>query len=131
MAVRTEKGQNDHDKAIKDIANHSRYTSKIGTVFMNPGNEHNLSVNDQYPDIGVYLSYQKKVAEIGEVETADSVDETEALLQWADYGKLGVPFDLFVPSGSYTETSELVKKYSIKVREIVIYSYEAGRIKLV
>ena len=89
-------------------------------------------MNGQYPDIVVVWLYViDNVKEIGEVETSDSVNETEALSQWLEYGKLGVPFDLFVPSETYTNAHELVKKYEIKLSEIVPYSYEGGRIRFV
>ena len=132
MAYRNREAQDSHDKAVKDIATGPRYLAKWGKVVTNPGSVKNQSVNGQYPDIVVlWLYVVDNVKEIGEVETDDSVNETEALSQWLEYGKLGVPFDLFVPSETYTNTRELVKKYDIKLRKIVLYSYEGGRIKLV
>ena len=132
MAYRNRENQASHDKAVKDIATSPRYLTKWGKVVTNPGNTKNQSVNGQYPDIVVLWLYViDNVKEIGEVETNDSVNETEALSQWLEYGKLGVPFDLFVPSETYTNAHELVKKYEIKLREIVPYSYEGGRIKFV
>lgn len=73
----------------------------------NPSSAKNQSVNGQYPDIVVLWLYViDNVKEIGEVETNDSVNETEALSQWPEYGKLGVLFDLFVPSETCTNTRE-------------------------
>ena len=131
MAYRNREGQASHDKALKDIATSPRYLKKWGKVVTNPGSAKIQSVNGQYPDIVVLWLYViDNVKEIGEVETNDSVNETEALSQWLEYGKLGVPFDLFVPPETYTNARELVKKYDIRLREIVPYSYEDGRIKL-
>lgn len=132
MAYRNRESQASHDKAVKDIATSPRYLKKWGKVVTNPGSAKNQSVNGQYPDIVVLWLYViDNVKEIGEVETNDSVNETEALSQWLEYGKLGVSFDLFVPSEAYTNARELVKKYGIRLREIVPYSYEDSRIKLV
>ncbi len=132
MAYRNREAQASHDKAVKDIATSPRYLAKWGKVVTNPSSVKNQSVNGQYPDIVLLWLYViDNVKEIGEVETNGSVNETEALSQWLEYGKLGVPFDLFVPSETYTNAQELVKKYEIKLSEIVPYSYEGGRIKFV
>jgi hypothetical protein len=132
VAHRNPEDQASHDKAVEDIAASPRYHTKWGKVITNPGSVKNQTVNGQYPDIVVVWLYViDNVKEIGEVETSDSVNETEALSQWLEYGKLGVPFDLFVPSETYTNAHELVKKYEIKLSEIVPYSYEGGRIKFV
>jgi len=130
MALRTPQSQPEHDKAVKDIAASEHYSTKLGKVVTNHGSEKNFSVDSQYPDIVLADSFTSKAKEIGEVETSDSVTESEAKNQWADYAKLGVPFDLFVPSGKYNETNELLKKFGIRVREIVLYRYVNGQLKL-
>lgn len=130
MATRSPQSQATHDKVVRDIAASTRYLAKLGRVGTNPGSEKNYRVDGEYPDIVVLEYGTGTPVEIGEVETEDSITETEAWLQWVGYGRLGPPFDLFVPAITYSKARDIVQKSGVKLREIVLYNYEQGKIKL-
>jgi hypothetical protein len=58
-----------------------------------------------------------------EVETGESVNHLEALAQWAHFGRLRVPFHLYVPAGMVDVARRLCEDNQIHVGEI--WSYHA------
>jgi hypothetical protein len=64
-----------------------------------------------------------KATIIEEIETADSINDSEAE-QWEDYGNLGVKFLLIVPKGYCVEALRLITKYGAKVSEIWHYYFD-------
>lgn len=137
MASRLYTSQLEHDSVVKaSAATYSEWRGKGYEVNINPGGEKNRSVgtllNPQYPDVVVWLpnsigSTSGTAKIIEEIETADSVTETEAN-QWKDYGKLGAKFLLVVPLGSENEALRLIKKNGINVSELWYYYKKDGQI---
>jgi hypothetical protein len=102
-----------------------RYKRRFG-VSINPGVEQTAPVGTapdlQFPDL--VLTSQgagKKLAGVIEVETAESVNQREAMAQWARFGRLPVEFILYVPSGVAGVARRLCGDHNIGVTEIWTY----------
>lgn len=119
MAFRERVDQDFHDNVVQHIAlicfpfpnakhpdwktytNHPRRTMGVND---DEGNVH-------YPDIVVVDTSMDKAKLIGEVETADSVNQDESI-QWARYSKLGDLY-LYVPEGYYSLARSLAENITI------------------
>ncbi len=131
MGGRTESRQDIHDRVVKACGRGWRNNLDEAThqVHTNPGQEKNQSANsDNYPDVVVTRRGTGTVAYVDEVETSESVTESEAKDQWVRYGKLGVPFDLTVERGSEGAADRLIQKHKVKVRSLWKW-YEKDGIK--
>jgi hypothetical protein len=75
-----------------------------------------------YPDV-VLQSPDRghRLQAVVEVETGESVNHLEALAQWAHFGKLRVPFHLYVPAGMVDVARRLCEDNQIHVGEIWSY----------
>jgi len=95
-------------------------------VGINPGNELNAPVGTGasalYPDV-VLMSPERsrRVQAVIEVETAESVNNLEAIAQWALYARLRQPFHLYVPASSADVARRLCADNHIAVTEIQSY----------
>src|SRR5262249_19717674 len=95
-------------------------------VGINPGAEQTAPVGAasaaMYPDI-VLTSTDRghRLQGVVEVETGESVNHLEALAQWAHYGRLRVPFHLYVPAGIVDVARRLGEDSQIYVSEIWSY----------
>jgi hypothetical protein len=115
MAVRDFLSQNLHDKVIQvasdqlDKTNHDVYT--------NPSSQHNAWIGDNYPDIILTKKGDMIPEFIIEVETADSVNITEAINQWKKYAtEIKASFYLLVPLSHKNEAINLCKQIGISAR---------------
>lgn len=118
---RTKSGQDIHDRVVKALGTLWRNSLDDATyqIHTNPGQQKNQSANsDNYPDIVVTRRGTGTVACIDEVETSESVTESEAKDQWVRYGKLGISFDLTVERGSEGAADRLIQKHKVKVRSL-------------
>ncbi len=132
MPKRSGEKQSVHDRVVEACGNSWRRSldKKTYEVHTNPGQEKNQSANsNDYPDVVVTRRDSGTVAYIDEVETSDSVTESEAGDQWVSYGKLGVPFDLTVERGSEGAANRLILKHKVKVRTLWKWSETDGEIK--
>jgi hypothetical protein len=112
MANRTTDGKSEHDDAI--AAAKSIYLQHGRNVWINPGSEKNKTWNDQYIDVVVTEKIDSDQAWVIEVETEDSVSETEAINQWKDYDKsFEERWYLAVPAGSEADAEGLLKKQNL------------------
>ncbi len=103
-----------HDQIIQIAYNN---LDKINhDVFINPGQQHNTSVGNEYPDIIITNKNDNVVKFIIEVETSDSVNLSEALNQWIAYSKLGGTFYLLVPQDSRNLAELICVQNNIKAR---------------
>jgi len=95
-------------------------------VGINPGAEQTAAVgagpSALYPDL-VLTSTERghRLQGVVEVETGESVNHLEALAQWAHYGRLRVPFHLYVPAGMVDVARRLCEDNQIYVAEIWSY----------
>ena len=73
----------------------------------------------QFPDLVLTSpGTGKKLAGVVEVETGESVNQLEAMAQWARFGRLPVEFVLYVPSGVAPVARRLCGDHGIGVTEI-------------
>lgn len=140
MAIRATLDRSEHDRIVSaSAATYGDMVSKGYKVSINPGGDKNQFVgpefNPRYPDVVVWMpdsfgSTKGRAAIIEEIETADSVTDSEAE-QWKDYGGLGIKFLLVVPKGYCEEALRLISKYGVNVSEVWYYYYEYVNIKFV
>jgi hypothetical protein len=121
ILVRPVREQLEHDRVIRLLQ--AKYKRKFD-VAINPGNEQTAPVgtgpSPWYPDL-VLQERGRKIVGVVEVETAESVNNLEAMSQWVAFGKLRAQFHLYVPSSAIDSTRRLCADLSIPVAEIWAY----------
>ena len=123
ILVRPVREQLEHDRVIRLVQAKSRRRFEAG---INPGAEQNVPVGSgtaaMYPDL-VLQSPERghRLQAVVEVETGESVNHLEALAQWAHFGRLRVPFHLYVPAGMVDVARRLCEDNQIHVGEIWSY----------
>jgi hypothetical protein len=100
--VRPVREQLEHDRVIRLLQNRFRRRYEVG---INPGQEQNAAVGSgtaaNYPDVVLLASDRgRRLQGVIEVETAESVNNLEAMAQWARLAKLRAPFHLYVPASA-------------------------------
>ena len=123
ILVRPVREQLEHDRVIRLLQ--PRYKRRF-TVGINPGIEQTASVGTapdlQFPDLVLTSpGTGKKLAGVVEVETSESVNQLEAMAQWARFGRLPVEFFLYVPFGAVGVARRLCGDHAIGVTEIWTY----------
>jgi hypothetical protein len=117
--------QLEHDRVIRLLQ--AKYTRK-SEVAINPGNQQAMPVavgtSGWYPDLVLYASEKnRKVIGVVEVETVESVNNLEAMSQWATFSRLRVPFHLYIPTQMVDVARRLCQDLQLTPPEI--YSYQA------
>ncbi len=130
MAIRLPKLQSEHDNVIKAAEiKYKQFRNLNYAVTTNPNQQHNLGIGKQntvYPDI-IITNTLGVITSIIEVETTDSVSETEAKIQWKEYADLGYPFYLLVPEKSALEARIICLRNKIQAR-VITYKIVGGMI---
>ena len=136
MASRQRVEQGLHDQAVKDIAR-VRFSGDNWIsydIYTNPNGEKNMGIptaqGTVYPDLVVTNKGRKTLTHAVEVETASSVTEHEATVQWKGYSTLGVPFFLYVPLGYGATAKQIAAKLKITISFFREWSYENGQLKV-
>ncbi len=124
ILVRPVREQLEHDRVIRLLQ--AKYKRKF-EVAINPGNEQNASVlvgtSPWYPDLVLYSQERgRKLAGTVEVETAESVNNLEAMSQWKTFSQQKAPFHLYVPVSSIDTARRMAADLQIPVAEIWAYS---------
>ncbi|HUT09829.1 MAG TPA: hypothetical protein VMY42_04990 [Thermoguttaceae bacterium] len=101
-----------HDRVIRAVAAaRTEYDAHC-----NPGQEHNVSVTIDgqtvYPDLVLYQRGTMTVVHLVEVETAESVADTEAA-QWAQYARGPGQLWLLVPTDQLATAQVICRRRSI------------------
>jgi len=123
ILVRPVREQLEHDRIIRQLQAKFKRKHEGG---INPGAEQTAAVgagpSALYPDL-VLTSTERghRLQGVVEVETGESVNHLEALAQWAHYGRLRVPFHLYVPAGMVDVARRLCEDNQIYVAEIWSY----------
>jgi len=121
ILVRPVREQLEHDRVIRLLQ--AKYKRKFD-VAINPGNEQTAPVGSGpspwYPDL-VLQERGHKLVGVVEVETAESVNNLEAMSQWVAFGKLRAQFHLYVPASAIDSTRRLCVDLGIPVAEIWAY----------
>lgn len=104
-----------HDKVVHDIVSH--LNTETYDVYINPGQEKNAGIGDNYPDVILTEKNSTTVKFIMEVETVESVSQDEALRQWKKYvSEINATFYLVVPVSSLKKAKELCQREGINAR---------------
>jgi hypothetical protein len=125
ILVRPVREQLEHDRVIRLLQVKFRRRFDVG---INPGSEQNsvfgTGAAAVYPDV-VLLSPDRgrKVLTIIEVETAESVNNLEALAQWVPFGRLKSAFHLYVPTAVVDVARRLCTDSNVPVAEIHTYHW--------
>ena len=123
ILVRPVREQLEHDRVIRLLYARAKRRFQVG---MNPGAERNAPVGtgDEalYPDVVLAsLERRHRLQIVVEVETGESVNNLEALSEWARMAKLRAAFHLYVPAGSVEAARRLCADHGIAVHEIWSY----------
>ena len=123
ILVRPVREQLEHDRVIRLLQ--ARWRRKY-LVTINQGNEQTASVTSGdttcYPDVVLAsLDRGHKPENIVEVETAESVNNLEAVAQWARMSQMRAAFHLYVPIGCVDAARRLCTEHNVPVAEISTY----------
>ena len=121
--MRPVREQLEHDRVIRLLQ--AKYKRKF-EVAINPGNEQTMGVgpapSQWYPDLVLQSPDRAhKLAGVVEVETTESVNNLEAMSQWAAFGRLRVPFHLYLPTASVDSARRYCAEMGIPVAELWAY----------
>ena len=124
ILVRPVREQLEHDRVIRLLQ--AKYKRKF-EVAVNPGHEQTVPVligtSPWYPDLVLQSTDRgRKLLGTVEVETAESVNNLEAMSQWAAFSKLRAPFHLYVPASNIDTARRLCADMQIAAAEIWSYS---------
>jgi hypothetical protein len=124
ILVRPVREQLEHDRVIRLLQ--AKYKRKF-EVAINPGHEQTVPVlvgtSPWYPDLVLQSTDRgRKLLGTVEVETAESVNNLEAMSQWAAFSKLRAPFHLYVPASNIDTAKRLCTDLQIAAAEIWSYS---------
>ncbi len=122
-----------HEKAVADIArlrfafpdrDHLRYATYVngGRRSMGVGTSEGFVA---YPSIVVVRQPEEEAKALGEVETAETVNDAVALYKWRLYSDLA-PLYLYVPPANASEALALCRRFRIPVIGIRTWNYESG-----
>jgi hypothetical protein len=121
--VRPVREQLEHDRVIRLL---QVKLKRRHDVVMNIGEDQTVPVRigqvQIFPDL-VLTSTERGHRLMGtvEVETAESVNNLEAMSQWAHLGRARAPFHLYVPAGSVDIARRLAAENQVNVAEIWSY----------
>jgi hypothetical protein len=133
ILVRPVREQLEHDRVIRLLQ--AKYKRKFD-VAINPGQEQTASVGTApstwYPDLVLHSTDRgRRLAGVVEVETAESVNNLEAMSQWAAFAKQRAEFHLYVPAASIDVTRRLCTDNAIDVTEIWAYHAVGDQLRFV
>ena len=119
MAVRLTAQQSEHDAAVMAAKNIYEQYDKY--VWVNPGSQRNKAWNGRYIDVIAADSATSDSAWVIEVETDNSVSESEAAGQWRDYDAVYTRWYLAVPVGKKQTAERLISKHDISHCQVVTW----------
>ena len=118
--VRPVREQLEHDRLIRFLQ--AKYKRKFD-VAANVGDEQLAPVKvgaiTVFPDL--VLSDGKKLAGVVEVESAESVNNLEAMAEWVHYSRARVPFHLYVPVQVYDAARRVSEANKASIAELWTY----------
>ena len=131
ILVRPVREQLEHDRVIRLLQ--VKYKRKF-EVAINPGHEQTAPVGTPpslwYPDVVLFSTERnRKLLGVIEVETAESVNNLEAMSQWATFGRLRSFFHLYVPGTNIDTARRLCADLQIPVAEIWAYHTVGDQIR--
>jgi hypothetical protein len=125
ILVRPVREQFEHDRVIRSLQSRLRRRYAVAS---NLGGQMDVSVKVGsrviYPDLMLTSTQgRRRFHGVVEVETTESVNQLEAMAQWAHLGKVRGAFYLYVPAGAAEMARRLCAGNHVAVTEI--WSYHA------
>jgi len=118
--VRPVREQAEHDRLIRFLQ--TRYKRKF-EVAANVADEQlapvRVGTSVVFPDL--VLTADRKVAGVVEVESAESVNNLEAMAEWVPYSKARAAFHLYVPVTAFDTARRLCEAHRASVTELWTY----------
>ncbi len=122
--ARVQSSQASHDGAVYAAAEiyrqHARY------VWINPNGEKNKDWCGYYIDVIAAEDAQPTSAWVIEIETEDSVTDSEASGQWRDYDKAYTRWHLAVPVASAAEARRLIGVHGIQHCSVLTWQRDSN-----
>ena len=120
ILVRPVREQLEHDRVIRLL---QIKLKKHHDVVTNIGHDQTVPVKigpvQIFPDLVLTTADKgRRLAGTVEVETAESVNNLEAMAQWAHLGRARVPFHLYVPANSVEIARRLATENDVNVSEL-------------
>ena len=133
ILVRPVREQLEHDRIIRLLQAKFRRRFDVG---INPGAEQNAPVGAgptaTFPDVVLTAQDRgRKILTVIEVETVESVNNLEALAEWAAYGRLKPSFHLYVPTSMMEVAKRLCSDHNVAVDEIHSYHLVGDELRFV
>ena len=123
MATRMSQRQSEHDGAVR--AAQLIYSAGGRYAWINPDGERNKHWAGRYIDVIAVAALDADEAWVVEIETTDSVTDTEASKQWVDYNNAYSHWYLAVPQESRARADELVTRYGLNHCKVVTWQRNA------
>jgi hypothetical protein len=123
--------QLEHDRIIRLLQ--AKYKRKFD-VAINPGHVQAAPVgagpSPWYPDLVLSSNERsKKLLGVVEVETVESVNNLEAMSQWATFSRLRAEFHLYVPAICVDSVKRLITDLQLTVGELWAYNTIGDQIR--
>ena len=125
ILVRPFREQVDHDRVIRQLQ--SRFRRKYA-VAINVGSlqETTIRVAGMHVNPDLVLTSTagaRRLQSVVEVETSESINDLEAMAQWARFAKIRGAFHLYVPAGMAEIAQRICRTKRINVSEIWTYFF--------
>lgn len=115
MANRTIDTTGLHDRVICEIQ--KVLNQRDYDIHINPGQEKNAGIGDNYPDVVMAIKGSRQVRFILEIETSDSVTKEEAEGQWRKYAnEIRATFYIVVPESAALKAKQLCQQAGVNAR---------------
>lgn len=121
-AKRSRTQQRIHDLVIAALA--LQYSRRGYVVHANPNQQKNHSFAGMYPDVVVMARSAKRPLLVVEVETEDSVRESEAARQWIEYDERYDAWVLAVPAHVRRTAKALIEQHDLRNVRLVTWSID-------
>jgi hypothetical protein len=123
ILIRPVREQLEHDRLIRQLQ--AKLKRKFDAI-ANPGDEQNASVKVGtavlFPDLVLNTSAApRRLAGVIEVETGESVNNLEAMAQWAHFARVKGGLQLYIPVGSLDIARRLCQDHQIVPAELWSY----------
>lgn len=138
MGERNAVTQSEHDRVVRAWAQVLKKGLSGGCrVSTNPGTDRRAQVGSvhapRFPDVVVWRAEagdgRDGTAElIAEVETSDTLTDSEVTSEWSGYARVPAPFYLVVPEGLEIKAIHLLRKTPIRVSQLWSYRIEGHEI---
>ena len=131
ILIRPFREQVDHDRVIRQLQ--SRFRRKY-TVGVNVGSLQETTIRisgmNVNPDLVLTSTLGvRRLHAVVEVETSESINDLEAMAQWARFAKARCAFHLYVPAGMADVAQRICQTKRINVSEIWTYFFVGDNLR--